>query len=87
MALQRELRTFLRRTNDGAYRLEAEDGSLVIYSRSYRQLRRDLEVVLRALPGPRDRLKILIGSPPRSSAPPRSAPRPDPSAVQLELLT
>jgi hypothetical protein len=65
MAAQRDLRTYLRRTIEGGYRLEAEDGSLVVESNNYRDLRKDLEVLLSAMPAPPLKVKVLIGSPRR----------------------
>jgi hypothetical protein len=76
-----ELRTYLRRTSDGRYRLVAEDGRLLMQRNSYRELRRDLPAVLAALPVPCHRVKILIGSPApvqaaRSGARPQACPPP-----------
>lgn len=85
MALHGELRLFLRRREDGAgYWLETEEGSVVVQSRSYRQLRDDLDLILRGDPhGPR-RVKVLLGSPRR---PPRPMPRPLPMLAGDVLST
>jgi hypothetical protein len=68
-----ELRTYLRRTAEGGYRLESDDGSVIVEGRTYRQIRGDLEVLLGAMQIAPGRLKILIGAPRR---PPRSVPPP-----------
>jgi hypothetical protein len=67
----KELLTFLRRTPDGLYRLETEDGSLMLEGRSYRELRHDLELLLGATGVPAGSLKVMIGRPRR---PPRAVP-------------
>jgi hypothetical protein len=66
-----ELRTYLSRTPEGNYKLEAADGSVAVEGRSYREVRADLEVLLESMRLPPRRLKILVGSPRR---PARSAP-------------
>src|SRR4051812_28748173 len=63
MAATRMLRTFLRRTAKGEYSLEAEDGSLVLRSRTYRDLRRDMRVVLAALGLRLEDVKVFLGAP------------------------
>jgi hypothetical protein len=68
MAAERELRTFLRRSPDGSYRLETDDGRLLLRGRNYRELRATLERVLAAMPKRPDRVKILIGTPSRLPA-------------------
>lgn len=72
MGVEVELRLFLRRSADGGLRLEAADGSLMVQSCSYRQLRRDLETILRALPGWPRQVKVFIGKPPRRPPPVRT---------------
>jgi hypothetical protein len=69
-----ELRTYLWRTTEGGYRLEAEDGSVTLEGRSYREVRADLEVLLASMRAPPQRVKILVGSPrrPAPSAPPQA---------------
>ena len=77
-----EMKLFLCRTADGALLLKAEDGRLVLRGRSYRQLRHDLERLLRAdARAPRE-ISILIGQPPTKRSPPGEAPsyQPSPSA-------
>jgi hypothetical protein len=69
MAANRMLRTFLRRTAKGEYSLEAEDGSLVLRSRTYRDLRRDMRVVLAALGLRLEDVKVFLGAPPRLRPP------------------
>jgi hypothetical protein len=71
MALESELQLFLRRTSDG-YHLEAEDGSLVIQSRTYRELREDLDEVMKSMSRPPRKVKVLIGSRRRPPAPVRT---------------
>jgi hypothetical protein len=60
MAFEDELHVFLRRTAEGAYRLESEDGRLVLQSPTYRDLRSDLATLMGTslIPG---RVKIFIG--------------------------
>jgi hypothetical protein len=62
MTVEGELRVFLRRSTEGTYRLESEDGRLVLQGRSYRELRDDLRTLLGTSRLP-PRVKILIGSP------------------------
>ena len=71
MSLEPTLRLFLRRSTDSTMRLEAADGSLVVQSRSYHQLRVDLKILLAAMPGRPPRVKIYIGSPQRRLFPVR----------------
>jgi hypothetical protein len=78
--LSNELLTFLRRTSEGGYRLEAQDGSIMLESRSYHELREDLDVLLRAMPVPPRSVKVLIGRP---RQPPRAAPPPHTAAGPL----
>jgi hypothetical protein len=75
MAVQGELRVFLRRTAEGAYRLVSEDGALVVQGSTYRDVRTDLARLIRdsALPS---RVKILIGAPQESAVPLNGAPYP-----------
>jgi hypothetical protein len=69
MTVEGELRVFLRRSTEGTYRLESEDGRLVLQGRSYRELRDDLRTLLGTSRLP-PRVKILLGSPRPQSAPP-----------------
>jgi hypothetical protein len=64
MAVESELWTFLRRTKEGAYRLEAEDGALLVRGRTYREVRDELELVLSRMPDRPGRVKIFIGASP-----------------------
>jgi hypothetical protein len=75
----REIRTFLRRTSGGGYRMEAEDGSLLVESRTYREVRADLEALFASKRLPPHRVKVLLGS---ARRPPESAPLPRPVEAQ-----
>jgi hypothetical protein len=77
MLQQNELRMFLTKTMKGTLRLEAEDGGMVLEGPTYRELRRELDQILRACGTPLHRVKLLIGAPPRRQAVPW--PRLDPS--------
>jgi hypothetical protein len=73
MAVQGELRVFLRRTTEGAYRLQSEDGMLVLQSDTYRELRAELARMIGASALP-CRVKILLGAPQGIAAPLRDDP-------------
>lgn len=70
MGLDGELRTYLRRVAPGEYTLQSEDGSIVIRGRTYGEVRRDLDVLLRADPSMDEDVTVMvyIGTPPRSPA-------------------
>jgi hypothetical protein len=65
MAVGSELRLYLRRSLKGDFRLEREDGTVLVRSHTYHQLRRDLEAILAAIPGGPPHAKILLGTPRR----------------------
>jgi hypothetical protein len=65
MAREDELRMFLYRIAPGALRLETEDGCLILQSRTYHELRRDLAIALQTKAGCAPTVKVMIGRPAR----------------------